>query len=340
MDVVYALCFGVTIGSTPQYVLKWFLHGLGLWHTQCEFTAGLISQIHCNIALNLLQCFSSGPMHTASIIHHKFADVMILLLFYPFHHMIFCAILCCNWFNCCMFDHLYDSVCVSHPYLFIQPYLYKITMNRRQAAAALLLYRRQKHCRYWVHPINQSHQQFGEFHTLYKDLRKYQDRFYTYYRMSTEQFDYIIAQIEHLIYKPNTNWQCSISAEENTGSLYQVITVCYHLKACSPYCTYYHPLGNNIVQRWPCLKFSQMPLYNSMYKYLLILWFLMIIADFYIYYNIPFVTSRYLATRDAITTIVYNFWIGDSTAGQIILDDCVAIWNDLGTNIYACAIRR
>ena len=96
----------------------------------------------------------------------------------------------------------------------MQPYLYKITMNRRQASAALLLYRMEKHHGYWVQPINQSHQQFGEFHTLYKDLRKYPDRFYTYYRMSTEQFDYILAQIEHLIYKPNTNWQCSISAEE------------------------------------------------------------------------------------------------------------------------------
>ena len=87
-------------------------------------------------------------------------------------------------------------------------------MNRRQTAAALLLYRRQKHHKYWVHPINQSHQQFGEFNTLYKDLRKYPDRFYTYYRMSTEQFDYILAQIKYLIYKPNTNWWCSISAEE------------------------------------------------------------------------------------------------------------------------------
>ena len=87
-------------------------------------------------------------------------------------------------------------------------------MNRRQATAALLLYRRQKHRRYWVHPINQSHQQFGEFYMLYKDLRKYPDRFYTYYWMSTEQFDYILAQIEHLIYKPNTNWWHSISVEE------------------------------------------------------------------------------------------------------------------------------
>ena len=89
-------------------------------------------------------------------------------------------------------------------------------MNRRQAAAALLLYyRRKKYNRkYWVHPINQTRRDFGEFHTLYKDLRKYPDRFYTYYRMSPEQFDAILAQIEHLIYKPNSNWRCSISAEE------------------------------------------------------------------------------------------------------------------------------
>ena len=78
-------------------------------------------------------------------------------------------------------------------------------MHRRQASAPLLLYRRQKHHRYWVHPINQSRQQCGEFHTIYKDLRKDLDMFYTYYRMSTEQFDYILAQIEHLIYKPNTH---------------------------------------------------------------------------------------------------------------------------------------
>ena len=34
------------------------------------------------------------------------------------------------------------------------------------------------------------------------------------YKTSTEQFNYIPAQIEHLIYKPNTNWQHSISTED------------------------------------------------------------------------------------------------------------------------------
>ena len=55
----------------------------------------------------------------------------------------------------------------------------------------------------------------------------------------------------------------------------------------------------------------------------------MIIDDFYINYNISFVTSRYLATRDAITTIAYNYWIGVSTSRQIILDACMAIWDVL-----------
>ena len=32
--------------------------------------------------------------------------------------------------------------------------------------------------------------------------------------MSTEQFDTILAQIQHLIYKPDSKWQCSISPEE------------------------------------------------------------------------------------------------------------------------------
>ena len=51
--------------------------------------------------------------------------------------------------------------------------------------------------------------------------------------------------------------------------------------------------------------------------------------DFYINFNILFVTSRYLATGDAITTIAYNFRIGISTARQIIFDVCTSIWDVL-----------
>ena len=123
-----------------------------------------------------------------------------------------------------------------------------------------------------VYTLSISHQQFGEFNTLYKDLRKYLDRFYSYYRMSIEQFDYILAQIEHLIYKPNTNWWHSISAEEKLAICirYLYFLNCYHLKALSMFTLlpYYHPLGNSIVQKWLSLKLSQMSLHKSLYKYL------------------------------------------------------------------------
>ena len=111
-------------------------------------------------------------------------------------------------------------------------------MNRRQAAAALLLYRRQKHHRYWVHPVNQSHQQFGEFHTLYKDLRKYPGRFYTYYRISTEQFDYILVQIEHLIYKPTLTGSVVYLQKKNLQYVSGTY-ICYHLKALNMFTLMY-----------------------------------------------------------------------------------------------------
>ena len=62
---------------------------------------------------------------------------------------------------------------------------------------------------------------------------------------------------------------------------------------------------------------------NEFYNF----WWL--IDDFYINYNISFVTSRYLATGDAITTIAHNFQMSVSTARQIIFDVCTAIWDVL-----------
>ena len=108
---------------------------------------------------------------------------------------------------------------------------------------------------YWVQPINPSRQQFGEFNTLYKDLRMYLDRFYTYYRISTEQFNYILAQTGHLIYKPNTNWLHIISAEEKLTIciryLYILNYFCYHLKALSVF-TLMHLLSPT--QKQYCVK--------------------------------------------------------------------------------------
>ena len=43
------------------------------------------------------------------------------------------------------------------------------------------------------------------------------------------------------------------------------------------------------------------------------------------------VPHRFLATGDAMTTIAYNFRIGVSTARQLILDVCIAIWDALAS---------
>ena len=43
------------------------------------------------------------------------------------------------------------------------------------------------------------------------------------------------------------------------------------------------------------------------------------------------VQHRYLVTGHAITIIAYNFRIGVSTARQIILDVCTAIWDALAS---------
>ena len=66
----------------------------------------------------------------------------------------------------------------------------------------------------------------------------------------------------------------------------------------------------------------------------------MIIDDLYINYNISFITSRYLATGDAIPTIAYSFWIGVSTARQIILDVCMTIWDVLAPKYMPVPSKR
>ena len=69
-------------------------------------------RIRCDIALHSLQCFSNGPMHTASVFHSEFTDIMILSLYYPFHHVIFCVILCCNWVETAILFTIFMIQCV------------------------------------------------------------------------------------------------------------------------------------------------------------------------------------------------------------------------------------
>ena len=87
--------------------------------------------------------------------------------------------------------------------------------RRWQFAVALLLLQLNFNVRHmWVHPINILRFEKGEYFILYPDLRKYEDKFFNWYRMSTKKFDYLLKLIQQRIFRWNTNYRESISNEE------------------------------------------------------------------------------------------------------------------------------
>ncbi|XP_063224895.1 uncharacterized protein LOC134542187 [Bacillus rossius redtenbacheri] len=71
-----------------------------------------------------------------------------------------------------------------------------------------------KRKRKWVHEINEKREVFGEFHLLCCELSSFEDRFFTYFRMSQEQFDKLHTLLEHKISKVATNWSKPIGTKE------------------------------------------------------------------------------------------------------------------------------
>ncbi|KAL1489234.1 hypothetical protein ABEB36_014167 [Hypothenemus hampei] len=66
---------------------------------------------------------------------------------------------------------------------------------------AILLDEGRKRRNVWVHDINKKRKEEGEFHNLYPELRKDENRFYTYFRMNFESFDEILNLIRKDITK-------------------------------------------------------------------------------------------------------------------------------------------
>ena len=67
---------------------------------------------------------------------------------------------------------------------------------------------------FWVHPINENRYIKGEFYTLYQELRQYPEKFFRWYRMSMEQFDFLLGKLKPGLQKQNNNYRDSICAEE------------------------------------------------------------------------------------------------------------------------------
>lgn len=52
------------------------------------------------------------------------------------------------------------------------------------------------------------------FHTLHSKLRKYSDKFFEFYRMSPNSFDYLLQAVSPSLKKKDTNLRDAIGVEE------------------------------------------------------------------------------------------------------------------------------
>ena len=66
----------------------------------------------------------------------------------------------------------------------------------------------------WVHPINSLHMQKGEFYTLYPDLRHFQPKFFSMYRMNPRKFDRLLTLVGPKIQKKWTKFRSPLSPEQ------------------------------------------------------------------------------------------------------------------------------
>ena len=92
---------------------------------------------------------------------------------------------------------------------------FMIQCRRRRIAVALLLLQLNFNVRHmWVHRIKNLKFEKGEYFILYPDLRKYEDKFFNWYRMSMKKSDYLLKMIQQRILRHNTNYREAISTEE------------------------------------------------------------------------------------------------------------------------------
>ncbi|PNF20160.1 hypothetical protein B7P43_G00612 [Cryptotermes secundus] len=98
------------------------------------------------------------------------------------------------------------------------------------AAIANLYYRTKRRFKrkYWVHPLLSSRSTKGMFTTFFIELRTYEEKFFSYTRMSIKSFDELLDRIRPLITGINTTMRPCISAEEKL-----LVTLRYLATGCT-----------------------------------------------------------------------------------------------------------
>ncbi|KDR11617.1 hypothetical protein L798_13943 [Zootermopsis nevadensis] len=57
---------------------------------------------------------------------------------------------------------------------------------------------------YWVHPINQRRVEIGVFYTLFEELRRDENNFFNYFRMSISSIDELLGRLKYSLQRQNT----------------------------------------------------------------------------------------------------------------------------------------
>ena len=84
--------------------------------------------------------------------------------------------------------------------------------------------RKPKRRRVWVHDILRRRSQLGEFHHLLQELRLDDGRFQTYFQLTGAMFDDLLTRVGARIYRQDTKYRRSTSAEERLSSVSLPVT--------------------------------------------------------------------------------------------------------------------
>ncbi|XP_067679605.1 uncharacterized protein [Haliotis asinina] len=92
--------------------------------------------------------------------------------------------------------------------------------------------------RWWVHPVTDNRAAYGTYHRLVKELELDDDMFQQYFRLSREQFQYVLKKVEELMFKRNARMRKAITPRERlavtlrylaTGESFQSLAFSYRL---------------------------------------------------------------------------------------------------------------
>lgn len=93
-------------------------------------------------------------------------------------------------------------------------------MDAIEVACVIYLYyrnqvkRKKNKKRYWIHPILETRNECGQFASCFQELKKYEDKFFGYIRMSVSSFEELLKVLYEAIKGQDTKFRDCIQPEQ------------------------------------------------------------------------------------------------------------------------------